>query len=212
MMRNVAIIAAIILAMTARAQETVESMVPDSALHLPTLNNIGQMPSYINRWTMSHFMGYHDWDLHKGMNISLGASVFAGLGGHTPSGAGFAQNVNGMYAASLTDKLSLAFGGYFLNADWGGFNLRDAGLNAVLGYRFNEHWESYLYGQKSLMEPKTGWPFYDMHELGDRIGAAIRYNFNPSISVQVRFEYDTNRNTLPAFRRQNGEKPGKAPF
>ncbi len=212
MMRKIGILIAIIINMTASAQNTVESMVPDSTLHLPTLNSYGQMPTYINRWMTSGFMGYHNWDLHKGMNVSLGASVFAGLGSHSPSGAGFAQNVSGMYAAPLSSKLSLAFGGYFVNADWDGFNMRDAGLSAVLGYYFNEHWEGYLYGQKSLMEPKTGWPFYNMHALGDRIGAAIRYHFNPSFSVQVNFEYDTNRNTLPAFRRQNGEKPGKAPF
>jgi len=205
MMRKFGIIAVLMLAtITMRAQEAVT---PDSTLHLPTLNSYGQMPSYINRWTISNFMGYYNWDLHKGMNISLGASVFAGLGSNTPSGAGFAQNISGMYATSLTDRLSLAFGGYFINADWGGFNLRDAGLNAVLGYRFNNHWEGYLYGQKSLMKPKTGWPYYDMNELGDRIGAAIRYNFNPSFSVQLNIEYDTNRNTLPAFRRKNGEKP-----
>ncbi len=197
------------MAITTRAQET---MTADSTLHLPTLNSYGQMPRYINSWTMNGFMGYHHWDLHQGLNMNLGASVFAGFSDYAPSGAGFAQNVSGMYALPLTKRLSLAFGGYFVNADWGGVNFRDAGLNAVLGYRFNDHWQGFLYGQKSLMEPKVRWPYYDMHELGDRIGAAIRYNFNPDFYVQLNIDYGTNRYSWPTTWRQNGEKPAKASF
>ncbi len=206
------IIATFLAVMTARAQETEDVMLPDSTLNLPTLNSYGQMPRYINSWAMNGFMGYHNWDLHKGMNMNLGASVFAGFGDYAPSGAGFAQNISGMYALPLTKRLSLAFGGYFVNADWGGINFRDAGLNVVLGYKFNEHWEGYLYGQKSLMEPKVAWLYYNINELGDRIGAAIRYRFNPAFYVQLNIEYGTNRYTMPPFGRQDGEKSAKAPF
>ncbi len=173
------------MALTARAQE---ALLPDSALHLPPLNSLGQM-QYINRWPMNDGLaGYHDWDLHRGLNMSLGASVFTSLSKYAPSGAGLAQNVSGMYAVPFSDRLSLAFGGYFLNANWGGLNLRDAGLNAVLGYKFNERWEGYVYGQKSLMRPKTAWPYYYMHDLGDRIGAAVKYNFSPSFYIQLSIE------------------------
>ncbi len=202
-MRKILIIIAVFLVtITVRAQEI---MVPDTTLHLPTLNNYGQMPRYINSWTMNNFMGYHNWDLHKGLNMNLGASVFAGFGDGAPSGAGFAQNFSGMYALSLSNKLSLAFGGYFTNANWGSFNFRDVGLNAVLGYQFNEHWEGYLYGQKSLIEPKVKWPYY-MDELGDRIGAAIRYNFNPSVYVQLNIEYGTNRYAMPPYGQTVGRE------
>lgn len=185
MIRRILIIMMLAMAMVVKAQET---LLPDSVLHLPPLNSLGQM-HYINRWPGGYgFMGYHNWDLHSGLNMSLGASVFAGLGKHSPSGAGFAQNVSGMYAMPFNDKLSFAMGGYLVNANWGGFNLRDAGMNLVLGYKFNERWEGYLYGQKSLMRPKVAWPYYDMHELGDRIGAALKYNFSPSVSIQVSVE------------------------
>jgi len=162
-------------------------------LHLPALDSYGQMPTSINRWSAGSFTGYCDWALHPGLNLSLGASVFAGLGSHAPSGAGFAQSTSGMYALPLTSQLSLAFGGYFVHASWGSYNQRDAGLNAVLGYRFNEQWEGYLYGRKSLTKPRLGWPFYGSHELGDRIGAAIRHNFSPSFSVQLNVECGTSR-------------------
>lgn len=185
MIRKILLISLLLMALTSRAQET---LLPDTTLHLPSLNNLGQM-HYINRWPMSYSLaGYQNWDLHQGLNMSLGASVFAGFGKYAPSGAGFAQNVSGMYALPFNDKLSLAFGGYFLNADWGGRNLRDAGLNAVLGYKFNDHWEAYLFGQKSLIRPKVPWPYYDPMEFGDRLGAALKYNFNPSFSIQVSVE------------------------
>jgi len=196
MIRKILLIGLLLMALTSRAQET---LLPDTTLHLPSLNNLGQM-HYINRWPMSYSLaGYQNWDLHQGLNMSLGASVFAGFGKYAPSGAGFAQNVSGMYALPFNDKLSLAFGGYFLNADWGGRNLRDAGLNAVLGYKFNDHWEAYLFGQKSLMSPKVPWPYYDPMEFGDRLGAAVKYNFNPSFSIQLSVEGRKQSYAFPPY-------------
>lgn len=183
--RHIALTTALFLALSAKAQET---LVPDSTLHLPELNSLGQMHA-ISRWPVGYgLMGYQNWDLHKGMNLSLGASVFAGFGKYAPSGAGFAQNASGMYAWPINDKLSFAAGVYLLNATWGGFNLRDTGLSGVLSYRFNERWEGYLYGQKSLIRPKLPYYFYDAHELGDRIGAAVKYNVTPSFYIQLSVE------------------------
>lgn len=116
----------------------------------------------------------------------------------------------------VTDKLSVAIGGYFNNINYAGNNWRDAGLSAVLGYRFNEHWEAYLYGQKSITNNIANrlqyglydgycggygmgsfsrnafgispYSMYDLGNFGDRIGATLRYNLNPSFSVEVSFE------------------------
>lgn len=199
MIRKMLLLTALVVAMTARAQDAV---LPDTTLHLPTLNSLGQM-RYISRWPMmgSTFMGFQNWDLHQGLNISMGTSVFAAFGKHAPSGAGFAQNFSGMYAVPLSDKLSLAFGGYLVNADWAGSHLRDAGVSTVLGYQFNEKWEGYLYGQKSLVQPQMAWPLYPMHEMGDRIGASIKHNFSPSFSIQLSVE----QRTTPT-REIEGEK------
>ena len=114
--RHIALTTVLILALSAKAQETLvpdstlhlpeltqETLVPDSTLHLPELNSLGQMHA-ISRWPSSYgLMGYQNWDLHKGMNLSLGASVFAGFGKYAPSGAGFAQNASGMYAWPIND-------------------------------------------------------------------------------------------------------------
>lgn len=159
---------------------------PDT-LHLPTLDNLGQV------WSarMPFFRpGWSTWDLHQGLNVSIGASVFASFGKHAPHGAGFGQSIAAMYAMPLTSKLSMAVGGYFNNLLWDHDTYRSAGLSAVLGYRFDDHWEAFLYGQKSIMETRfTPYPLYDLGALGDRVGAAVRYNFSPSFSMQLSVEH-----------------------
>lgn len=169
------------------------------SLHLPVLNQYGQMP-YINSYPM-HWGGYYNWLLHEGLNVNIGASVFASFGKHAPHGAGFQQNISAMYAMPLTNKLSFAIGGYLNNVWWQRNSYRDAGINGVLAYRFNDHWEAYLYGQKSFTDKnRIPWPLYDMSELGDRIGAAVRYNVNPSFSIQVSVEQkDMPNRFLPIF-------------
>ena len=179
-------------------------------LHLPTLTADGHvMP--MARYPFYHYGwgGWNTWDLHEGLNVSLGAAIVAQFGKHARHGAGFGQNISAMYALPVTPRLSLAVGGYMNQLYWGGDVVRDAGVTAVMGYRFDDHWEAFLYGQKSLAgEKRMPMPFYDMGILGDRIGAAVRYNFNPSFSVEVSVEhqsmpwrdsfYDTYMRGVPA--------------
>ena len=157
------------------------------SLHLPTLDNLGRT------WTGSFPLfrpGWGTWNLHKGLNVSLGASVFASFGKHAPHGAGFGQSLSAMYAIPLTDKLSVAIGGYFNNLYWAHDAHRSAGLSAVMGYQFDEHWEAFLYGQKSFIQDRfTPYPLYDLGHLGDRIGATIRYNVTPSFSFELSVEH-----------------------
>lgn len=158
------------------------------SLHLPWLNHNGSVMS--PGFYSGYFGGWHSWDLHKGLNVSLGASVFAQFGRHAHHGAGFGQHFSAMYATPLTDRLSLAVGGYMNRLNWQHNSMHDAGLSAVLGYKFDEHWEAYLYGQKSLVANGfTPYSLYGMTETGDRIGASLKYNFNPSFSIQVSVEH-----------------------
>ena len=158
------------------------------SLYLPTLNHYGQMIPLSFR--SMYWPGWKHWNLHKGLNLNFGASVFAQFGKHAHHGAGFAQSLSTMYAVPLTHKLTLAVGGYFSNIYWTHNNYRDAGLNAVLGYQLKEHWETYIYAQKSLVKNRfIPYSIYDMNALGDRIGAAVKYNFNPYISLQISVEH-----------------------
>jgi outer membrane scaffolding protein for murein synthesis (MipA/OmpV family) len=61
--------------------------------------------------------------------------------------------------------------------------MKDAGLTAMLNYRFNEHWEAAVFAQKSLIKPKVPPYLYWMGDVGDKIGASVRYNINPSLSI-----------------------------
>ena len=169
------------------------SLSANDSLHLPLLTYDGRVlpitrfPFYRYGWG-----GFGTWNLHKGLNASLSASVFAQFGKNAYDGAGFAQSFSAMYATPLTPKLSLAVGGYINNVYWSRAPMRDAGLSAVLGYRIDDHWEAYLYGQKSLVENRhMPLPLYSMGYLVDRIGAAVIYHVNPSFSIGVSMEHNS---------------------
>jgi hypothetical protein len=162
------------------------------SLHLPAFTHDGHV--LVGRYPFYRY-GWSTWDLHQGLNVSVGASVFAQFGKHAHGGVGFGQTISAMYAMPLTSKLSMAVGGYFNNMYWMHTPVREAGMTAVMGYRFDDHWEAYLYGQKALTGDRhVPYPLYDMGELGDRIGAAVRYNFNPSFSVEVSVGHESRPN------------------
>lgn len=161
---------------------------PSDSLHLPVLGMRGEvLPVTLQPL---YWGGWNSWSLHRGLNVSLGASVFAEFGKNARGGAGFAQNISAMYAMPVTKKLSVAVGGYFNNVMWQHDAWREAGLSAVVGYKFNDHWEAYLYGQKSLAGNRRFMPctVWDISNIGDRIGAAVKYNVNRNFSFQVSVE------------------------
>ncbi len=195
-----------------RSRKHIREEAHADSLNLPAVNQYGQ-PQTIGHYPLA-FGGWYSWGLHKGLNVQLGASVFAQFGKGTRHGAGFQQNIALMYAMPVNDKLSIAVGGYLNNVNFAGDNWRDAGVQAMLGYRFNEHWEAYLYGQKTITNNinnrlrhsmfdgcygGTGgfsrnfygmpsYSVYDLNNFGDRIGATVRYNFNNSMSIEVSVE------------------------
>ncbi|MDY4038934.1 MAG: hypothetical protein SOY49_05880 [Prevotella sp.] len=191
MKRSILTIAALLLCLMLPAQE----QAPDTlAARMPT-------PWYY----------YGPW-LHKGLNVSLDLSVFASFGHNVPHRGGFSQNLSATYLTPLSkdNRLWMAAGGYVNNTTWGGDSYRDGGLYAMIGYKFNDRWEAYVYGQKSVannysslynrywgygpylpgMAPIMGRPLgYGMGAAGaDVIGAAVKYNFNPNFSIQVSVE------------------------
>lgn len=198
-----------------RSRQLMQQEEHTDSLNLPEMNQYGQ-PQNISRYPLG-FGGWYSWGLHKGLNVQLGASVFTQFGKGARHGAGFQQNIALMYAAPITSKLSVAVGGYLNNINFAGDNWRNAGLQAVLGYRFNDHWEAYVYGQKSisnninnrlrysLLDGYYGgrggfggfsrnfygmpsYSLYDLNNFGDRIGATVRYNFNNNMSIEVSVE------------------------
>nr|WP_302959372.1 hypothetical protein [uncultured Prevotella sp.] len=130
----------------------------------------GDSSFFYNPVSMMPFSTY-GYGLHRGLNVSLDLSAFATFGKNLPHKGGFSQNINATYLAPLTKdgKLWIAGGGYFNNTFWGSDSYRDVGLYAILGYRFNEHWEAYVYGQLSVNNNYSrygnlyrGYPYYGM--------------------------------------------------
>ena len=128
----------------------------------------GDSSFFYNPVSMMPFSTY-GYGLHRGLNVSLDLSAFATFGKNLPHKGGFSQNINATYLAPLTKdgKLWIAGGGYFNNTFWGSDSYRDVGLYAILGYRFNEHWEAYVYGQLSVNNNYSrygnlyrGYPYY----------------------------------------------------
>ena len=170
------------------------------SLHLPELDDRGRVMIY--NYYPYYFGGtWSNWRLHEGLNLSLGASIFSQFGKHAYGGVGFAQSLSVQYATALTSRLSIAVGGYLDNMYWANTTFRDAGMTAVLGYKFNEQWEGYVYGQKSIVTNVPIPPYLqDLNEMGDRIGAALRYNITPNISVQMSVE-TKSKNSLYRLQR-----------
>lgn len=189
-----------------------EETTQTDSLHLPPIDNYGRVyDSY--SWRYPYIGSFGLWDIHEGLNVQMGLSAFTSFGKGGFSGWG--QNISAIYAEPINDRLSLAVGGYLNNYSTGRGSFRSAGITAVLNYRFNEHWEAYVYGQKSFVDNSStmfshygpgcygygpfgygygmGYgPMYDMGMYGDRIGAGVTWKPNQSTSVQVQFEVSSD--------------------
>lgn len=117
--------------------------------NLPPMDENGQVVAY-NDPVLDYGWGWDRWRLHKGLNLNVGTSVFANFGNGSKTRVGFTQDVSLMYVTNLSNKLTLAVGGYFNNLMYGSNNYTTAGINAVLGYRFDEHWSAYAFVQKAF--------------------------------------------------------------
>ena len=174
---------------------------------------------FYNPISMMPFSTY-GYGLHRGLNVSLDLSAFATFGKNLPHKGGFSQNINATYLAplSLDGKLWIAGGGYFNNTFWGSDSYRDVGLYALLGYRFNEHWEAYVYGQLSINNNYNrymsypyygwyGWPTMGVMPLGygmgavgaNVLGAGVKYNVNKNFSIGLNVEGIWYNNKTPVY-------------
>lgn len=167
----------------------------EDSLYLPPLTMNGQMMP-IGRMPYGMW-GWNSWNLHSGLNVNMSATVMAGIGRHRRSGAGFGQSIAAVYAMPLSNKLSIAIGGYINNMNWGNDHYVEGGISGILTYRFNDKLEAYIYAQKALtnrgrMAPYPyGWGYNDWNDWragGDRIGAGVRYAPNPSFTLEVQVE------------------------
>lgn len=186
--------------------------------NLPLVTDNGQVVTPQDAYWMPYGWGWNDWRLHKGLNVNLGASVFASFGGGHGHGAGFTQDISLMYVTNLSKKLTLAVGGYLNSMQYSGDQYTTAGITAILGYRFDEHWSAYAFVQKAFVSdnvrPGLGSPYgyygmggyYGLGYMGgmgmgygygpynnrmmDRIGGGVRYEWGNHNSIELSVEVD----------------------
>jgi len=162
----------------AMLSDSVVAMRP--ALRLPPLTHRGTLAYY--PLSSPFFTGLSSWQLHAGVNASLSMS-----GIFSRRGSGFSNTASLMYADTLTSRLSFAVGGYLSRLDWHGRAFTDAGLTALLNYRIDDNLEATLFVQKSVLPEKRfiPMPLVLREDIGDRIGAEVRYHFSPAFSMGV---------------------------
>lgn len=145
---------------------------------------------------------YNNCPLHEGLNVSLDLSAFATFGKHA-HGGGFGQRLAASWLQPLGKRGWVAGGGYINHINWNGDSYTSGGLTAELGYQFNDHWAAYVYGQKSLVNQGAtymgyspyhrglyGWgclPYLN-NEMGDKLGAAVRWTPNKTFSLEISVE------------------------
>lgn len=190
-------------------------------MNLPAIDRNGQVqtPANIDYYPLwNGYYGWNTWRLHKGLNVNIGASAFVTSGSGYGTHAGFTQDINLMYVTNLSRKATLAIGGYFNNMEYRGDNYTTAGLQAILGYQFNEHWSAYAFVQKAFTSgniyPRAYSPYWggyyglpygygyvgamgwgyggNASRMMDRIGAGVRYQWGEynQNSIEVNVEVD----------------------
>ena len=176
------------------AADTTELTLYDYGYDDPHEWGYGHRYGIYNAWDDGCF----NWQLHKGLNVSAGVSVFATSGRH--GGAGFGENLNVMYAGRVNDKLTYAVGGYVRNINWRGSHYNEAGLTAMLNYRFNDRWEAFMYAHKNMDGNNNSMQanyYRNLYRAGDLIGAGVRYYFAPESYLQIAVEAE-RRDWRPA--------------
>jgi len=130
--------------------------------------------------------------LHRGLNARFDLSVTAGLGKHSPRGAGFGQNVELAYATPLGKRGFFAASLYAGHFNWGDYTRNDVGISALLGYKATDWMNVYAFAQKSLV-PHNRTPLlsdcYSPLVLFDRpkdeFGAAVEFKLREHASFTL---------------------------
>lgn len=181
------------------AEEQAEQYQIDT--NLPFVDENGQTVTNTDMIFPYWGWGPSRWRLHKGLNVNVGTSVFANFGDGYGHGVGFSEDVSVMYVSNLSKKATLAIGGYFNNITYGGSNYTSAGINALLGYRFNEHWSAYAFVQKAFTSDNitpwamaygthgNGWGGYGMGYMPMYYGYSPYYGYAPYTAIG----YEANR-------------------
>lgn len=160
-------------------------------------NGMERSPYYdydIPYYTGMPVWGGYQWDLHKGMNVSLSASAFVTSGNRQYfPGSGFSTDASMMYVMPVNKKLTVAVGGYASTNNFGRYQFNDFGIQGMAAYHFNDKLNLYAYGRYSFINPKIPYPVRAMAPFlksSSTFGGVLDYKVTPSIRFQVGIRSD----------------------
>lgn len=122
------------------------------------------------------------WDLHTGLNVSIGLTAVYSPDRYAPLGIGFGQDVTMLYAFPIGKRWSVAAGLYAGNLNWGGIRQRNIGVAGIAAYRINDRLTFYAYGNKSLT-PKQNTFIYPYIYNPDRVGGMLNLDLGNHASI-----------------------------
>lgn len=177
-----------------------DKAVEDSLWEAGRLKNLSRVANQMERtpyytaydfpyYTGAPVWGGYQWDLHKGMNVSLSASAFVTSGNHQYfPGSGFSTDASMMYVIPVDKKLTVAVGGYVSTNNFGRYRFNDFGIQGMASYQFNDKLNLSAYGRYSFINPHIPYPVRAMAPFlksSSTIGGVLDYKVSPSIRIQV---------------------------
>lgn len=132
--------------------------------------------------------GFTTWELHKGLNASVGLNVTFSPSRYAPSGVGFGQDAAFMYATPVSKRVSIAGGLYASHMDWGFLSYKDVGIAGVAAFKVNERISIYAYGNKSLMPQRMPYYYPLPYFSTDRLGGMVNFKLGESASISIGVE------------------------
>lgn len=180
--------------------ESNDRAVEDSLWEEGRMKNLSRVADRMDR--TSYYYGYdlpyytgtpvwggYQWDLHKGMNVSLSASAFVTSGNHRYfPGSGFSTDASMMYVMPVNKKLTVAVGGYVSTNNFGRYRFNDFGIQGLAAYQFNDKLNLYAYGRYSFVNPRIPYPVRAMAPFlksSSTIGGVLDYKVSPGFRIQV---------------------------
>ena len=132
--------------------------------------------------------GFATWELHKGLNASVGLNVTFSPSRYAPSGVGFGQDTAFMYAVPVSKRVSIAGGLYASHMDWGFLSYKDVGIAGVAAFKVNERISIYAYGNKSLMPQRMPYYYPLPYFSTDKLGGMVNFKLGESASISIGVE------------------------
>lgn len=105
------------------------------------------------------------YEVHEGVNVSVGLSATVGLGHGSPGGVGLGRSLDVLYVSPIRNKWNFAVGATSSAVNWGAFHHTDLGIYGSANYYPSDKVTLSVDAYKSLLAPKySSLPYY----MGDR--------------------------------------------